>query len=98
MIFASATQFLAFGFLRAFHGLRRMRAMPRWGIREVASTGRAAANEPLAAFLPRRDVLVPRLGANTRAVLTKRPAGRIPRAGCAVRWRSPRPPLRGRAR
>jgi len=55
--------------------------MPRWGIREVASTGRAAANEPLAAFLPRRDVLVTRLGAYTRVVLTKRPAGRIPRAG-----------------
>jgi len=47
--------------------------MPRWGIREVASTGRAAANEPLAAFLPRREILVTRLGAYTRVVLTKRP-------------------------
>ena len=58
-----------------------MRAMPRWGIREVTSTGRAAANEPLAAFLPRREVLVTRLGAYTRVVLTRRPAARSPRAG-----------------
>ena len=58
-----------------------MRAMPRWELQEVTSAGRAAANEPLAAFLPRHEVRITRLGAYTRVVLTKRPAGRIPRAG-----------------
>jgi len=55
--------------------------MPRWEIRVVGIIRRAAANEPLAAFLPRREVLITRLGAYTRVVLTKRPAARIPRAG-----------------
>jgi hypothetical protein len=59
-----------------------MRAMPRWRIEEVTSTGRAAANEPLAAFLPRREVLITRVGTYTRVVLTKRTAARrSPRAG-----------------
>ena len=48
--------------------------MPRWEVNVVASNGRAAANEPLAAFPPRRDVLITRLGAYTRIVLTKRTA------------------------
>ena len=49
-----------------------MRAMPRWEIQEVASAGTPAANEPLAAFLPRREVVVTRIGPYTRVVLTKR--------------------------
>ena len=47
--------------------------MPRWEeIREVASTGNQAANEPFAAFPPHRDVVITRVGAYTRVVLTKR--------------------------
>ena len=49
-----------------------MRAMPRWQTTQVASAGNAAANEPLTHFLPRREVLITRLGAYTRIVLTKR--------------------------
>ena len=49
-----------------------MRAMPRWQTTQVASAGNRAANEPLSYFLPRREVLITRLGAYTRVVLTKR--------------------------
>ena len=58
-----------------------MRAMPRWEVQQLASIRRAAANEPLAALPSRREVLITRLGAYTRVVLTKRPAQRIPKAG-----------------
>jgi hypothetical protein len=49
-----------------------MRAMPRWQTTQVAGAGNRAANEPLSHFLPRREVLITRLGAYTRVVLTKR--------------------------
>ena len=56
-----------------------MRAMPRWKIQKVASAGTPAANEPLAAFVPHREVAITRLGVYTRVVLTKRnpPPGRV---------------------
>jgi len=46
--------------------------MPRWEIQRVASAGTPAANEPLAAFMPHREVAITRLGVYTRVVLTKR--------------------------
>ena len=49
-----------------------MRAMPRWETTQVASAAQPAANEPLTHLLPRREVLITRLGAYTRVVLTKR--------------------------
>lgn len=59
-----------------------MRAMPRWQIRKVRGVGTQAANEPLAAFMPHREVAITRLGVYTRVVLTKRnPAPGRARAG-----------------
>ena len=46
--------------------------MPRWQIQNVARAGTPAANEPLAAFIPHREVAITRLGVYTRVVLTRR--------------------------